>query len=338
MDLLKKALFILLSSAFIILILLFFFELLFNVTYQFPKKIDFGVTFSQKYARQLSLDWRELYLKILDELSVKKIRISSYWDEIEKNPTEFDFEELDFMVSEAKKRNVLVILVVGEKQPRWPECHTPSWARNLTKEDRQQKILEFMKKVIQRYNDEQQIWAFQVENEPLLPIFGDCIDKPDTNFLKREVVFVRSLTDKQLIISDSGELGNWILPMQLSDVFGTTLYRVVYNDITGYTYYPLMSYLYNFKSAIVRKLFAPQNLKTIIIELQGEPWSHENNLEKVSLTTQTNKFSPEKFKEYINFAKKTGFDEMYLWGVEWWYWISQRGYPQYWEYAKELFR
>lgn len=318
-------------------ILLLLGQTIFNLTYQFPEKVNFGVTFSQKYASQLSGDWRDVYIKILDDLKVGHLRISSYWDEIEKSPSQFNFEDLDFMLSEAEKRGAKVILVLGERQPRWPECHTPTWASSLNKASRQQKVLEFTKEVVQRYKNNKIIWAFQVENEPLLPIFGDCND-PDPGFLKKEVALVRSLTDKTIIVSDSGELGYWILPMQLSDVFGTTLYRIVYNPITGYTHYPILPYFYNLKAYFVKKLFAPGNLKTVIIELQAEPWSHENNLEDTPLFTQVNQLSLDKFKEYVDYAKGTGFDEIYLWGVEWWYFMETQGYPQYLEFAKTLFR
>ena len=46
----------------------------------------------------------------------------------------------------------------------------------------------------------------------------------------------------------------------------------------------------------------------------------------------------EKFNENIEYAKKTGFDEMYLWGVEWWYWMKQKGDNSYWNRVKELFK
>jgi len=45
----------------------------------------------------------------------------------------------------------------------------------------------------------------------------------------------------------------------------------------------------------------------------------------------------DKFDEIIDFAKKTGFDEQYLWGAEWWYWMKTQGNDEYWNHAKELF-
>ena len=51
------------------------------------------------------------------------------------------------------------------------------------------------------------------------------------------------------------------------------------------------------------------------------------------------KFFPLKdFQDIISYAKKTGFDTQYLWGIEWWYWMAEHGHPEYLEYAKTLFK
>jgi len=45
------------------------------------------------------------------------------------------------------------------------------------------------------------------------------------------------------------------------------------------------------------------------------------------------------FKKNITFAKEAGFDEVYLWGVEWWYLLKEKkNYPNYWETAKKLWQ
>jgi len=31
----------------------------------------------------------------------------------------------------------------------------------------------------------------------------------------------------------------------------------------------------------------------------------------------------EQFKKNIEFAQKTGFDTIYLWGAEWWHWLKR---------------
>lgn len=320
-----------------LLMILLLGNVIFEKIYPLPSQVIYGVTFSPKYARYLNLDWQKTYIQILDELEVRYLRIPGYWEILEPKSGKYNFSETDFMLYEADKRNARVILVLGMKQPRWPECQVPIWAKDLSVSERRQKILSFIQKVVDRYKDNQAIWAWQVENEPFLPFFGEGCDRADVNFLRTEVNLVRSLSDKKIIVTDSGELGTWLVPMQLSDIFGSTLYRDVYNPLLGYLSYPVLPYFYNIHSQLVRKLFAPLNKETMIIELQAEPWLSNGDLSR-NYSEQARLFPLLKMQSYINYAKKTGFAKMYLWGVEWWYFMAENGYPQYLDYAKTLFK
>lgn len=309
--------------------------LIFDRFYPYSGQVKFGVTFSPKYARYLKLDWQKTYIRVLDELKVKNLRIPSYWDILEPEKDKYDFSWVDFMLDEAAKRQAQVILVLGVRQPRWPECHIPKWAKGLSVAQRQQKVLQFVQKMADKYKDHPAVSAWQVENEPLLPFGEDC-DAPDKEFLKQEVALVKSLSNKPIIMTDSGELGLWVTSMQLSDIFGTTLYRQVYDKYLGYVTYPLPPYFYSIKSNLVRNIFAPQNQKTMVVELQAEPWLADGFLGPAK--EQAKLFPVEKIGSYIDFAKKTGFDETYLWGIEWWYFMAANGYPEYLNFAKTLFR
>lgn len=331
----KSPLKILVSVLFALILLIFLGEFIFNSTSNFPQKIEYGVTFSPIYARYLGLNWQKTYSALLDDLKVRNLRIPGYWDILQPQSTEYDFSQTDYMLDEAGKRGARVMLVVGGRQPRWPECHIPAWAKSLKLQDRQKKALEFIQTVVDRYKDSPQIWAWQVENEPLLGGFGEGCDSPDVNFLKKEIELVKSMDSKSIIITDSGELGFWIVPMQLSDIFGTTLYRRVYDKRIGYLTYPVLPYFYTVRSSLTR-IFAPGNKKTIITELQAEPWLGGGVF--ASVDEQANLFTKKDLENYLNFAQKTGFDEIYLWGVEWWYFMSQNGHPEYLEYAKSLFK
>ena len=239
--------------------------------------------------------------------------------------------QVDFMLDEAKKREAKVILTLGIKQPRWPECHIPKDIKSLPVGERQRLALEYIEKVILRYRDRSEIAYWQVENEPTLDFFGHNCDRFDEEFLKKEVELVRDLSDKPIMITDSGELGAWETPMKLSDIFGISVYRKVYNPTLGYASYPLLPYFYNIKSKLAG------NKKTFIAELQAEPWFYNNFAVGTETAEQVKLFSPEEFRENVNFAKQTGFSEIYLWGVEWWYFMKEQGQPEYWDFAKTLF-
>ena len=300
------------------------------------ENMDFGVTFSQLFAEQMELDWKKAYLAALDELNVKKLRLIAYWQKIEPNEGEYSFDDLDWQINEAEKRDAQVILAVGRKLPRWPECHVPEWARGLDESEQQEKLLSLLTQIINRYKDNQTIKIWQVENEPFLMGFGEC-PRLDKEFLKKEIDLVRELDSKKrpILMTASGELSLWTQPALIGDIFGTTLYRIVWSDLLQkHVEYPIPAVFYNKRAELVKWLTGID--KAVIIELQAEPWSHlmiyENTLEEQFKTMDF-----ERFKEIIDYAKYTGFDEAYLWGVEWWYWIKENHeIDVYWNEAQKL--
>ena len=118
----------------------------------FPKEnknISWGVNLSQKHAQSLGIkDWKQAYTDILDEMGVKKIKIGTYWDYHEWEPGQYKFNELDWQIQEAEKRDAEIILVMGMKTIGWPECHLPEWAKDLTKEEQQKSILKYLEQLV----------------------------------------------------------------------------------------------------------------------------------------------------------------------------------------------
>ncbi|MBI2637777.1 MAG: beta-galactosidase, partial [Candidatus Sungbacteria bacterium] len=186
-------------------------------------KMKYGMTFSKIYSEKLNGDWKTTYAALLDELGVRRMRLSAYWSEIEKEEGVYDFSDLDWQVNEATKRNAEVILAVGQKLPRWPECHIPEWASTYSKSERQERLLGHIEAVIRRYQHNPSITMWQVENEPFLP-FGEC-PALDEAFLLREVALVHSLDrTRSILLTDSGEIGRWTKAARIGDEFGTTMY------------------------------------------------------------------------------------------------------------------
>jgi hypothetical protein len=298
-------------------------------------KITWGVNFSQKHAQNLGLDWKETYSAFLDDLAVKNIKLATYWDLIEKNKGEYNFEDLDWQIKKAEEKDVKILLVIGMKTPRWPECHIPDWAKGLNKEEQQERISNLIEKIVLRYRDSSVISIWQVENEPFFP-FGECpwVDK---DFLRKEIELVKSLDlqHRPVLISESGEFPLWIMAAQFGDVVGVTMYKKVWVHQVGvYLTYPFPPVFYYRKAEIVRKLFGKE---VIGIELQAEPWGPKLLYES-SLEEQEKTMNLEQFKYNINFAKKTGLDTHYLWGAEWWYWMKEKqNQTEIWEEAKKLF-
>jgi hypothetical protein len=300
-----------------------------------PGSATFGVNFSQKHAQNLGLDWKDAYLALLDELKVKKIRLAVYWDLIEKKEGEYDFGDLDWQIEEAGKRGAEIILAMGMKTPRWPECHFPEWTVGLDKEKRQEKVLSLLQEIVLRYRDKDSIWVWQVENEPFFP-FGEC-PPFDDDFLKEEINLVKllDLGSKPILMSDSGEWSFWIKPAKLGDIVGVTMYKKVWVEQWGFYFnYFFPSVFYQRRAELIKRFFGKD---VICVELQAEPWGPKL-LYDIMPEEQKKTMDLERFKKNIEFARKTGLDTFYLWGGEWWYWMKEKqNQPEIWEEAKKLF-
>ena len=307
----------------------------FNLPGGAPREdVSLGMTFSSRYAESLGLNWKETYLALLDEVRVKKMRLPVYWDLVEKEKGVYDFSDVDWQLDEAKKRNVAVILTVGIKVPRWPECHIPQWVGNDALV-RREGILSFIETTVTRYRAHPAIAKWQVENEPFLR-FGICPEF-DVKVLDEEIALVKRLDpSRPIVVTDSGELSLWVHAAARGDEFGTTLYRDIYSKkVGGYFEYPIGPNFFRFKEKMVR-LFTEQKHFSVI-ELQAEPWA-SGWIANVPLEEQYRTMNAGRLRENVDYARQVGFHDIYLWGGEWWYWMKvQKNAPETWEMGKELF-
>lgn len=320
----------------ITVIIIFFVIFLLSRGYIYDKKdVIYGVTFSPRQAENLGLNWQENFLAILNDLKVRHLRLSAYWNEIEPNINEYNWNRLDWQIDEASKVNAEIILAVGGRLPRWPECHFPSWINDVTKEQKDKELLEYIKETITRYKDNKNIVAWQVENEPFLINFGEC-PKLDKDLLDEEIALVRSLDKRQIIITDSGELSTWVPASKRADIFGTTMYLNTYSRLLqSYVHYPIEPGFFRFKKNIARIFSKPD--KWLVIELQAEPWGSKQ-FQDLSKSERDLTMNLQKFKDIIEFSRQTGFQEYYLWGAEWWYWEKTvNNDSAVWEEARKLF-
>ena len=167
------------------------------------QEFKFGATFIPSYARYFGLEPKDTLQAMIDELGIRHYRFVSYWDEIEKTPGVYDFEELDWQFEKARASNSTVTLAIGLRQPRWPECHMPTWASSQPKDVWYPQLKTFMTKVIERYKDVPFLESYQLENEFFLDVFGICPDFSRDRLID-EYNLVKSLDpNRTLIISRS---------------------------------------------------------------------------------------------------------------------------------------
>jgi len=303
-----------------------------------PEEIQYGVSFNTLYARELGLPWKKVYEAIIYDLNVKHLRLAAHWNMIEPQNNQWNFEEIDYQITLAEENGVEVIFAVGRRLPRWPECHEPEWADALRWEEQQTEIKEYITAVVNRYKNSPAITYWQVENEPFLNVFAPehCGGELDVDFLEEEIALVESLdATRDILITDSGNLGLWGGAYKRGDAFGTSVYVYLWNPDVGPFRSFLAPHFYRFKAGVMQILFGKK--ETMLIELSAEPWLLQP-VTDTSLAIQLERMNIAKFKEIVLFAEKTRFEKQYLWGAEWWYYLLQEGNDEFWIEAKKLFK
>ncbi len=301
-----------------------------------PERISYGMSFNTPYARELGLDWQQTYDAIIDELGVRKLRLAAHWPMVEPADDVWNFEELDYQVRKAEEVGATVVFAVGRRLPRWPECHIPEWIKGQSKENEQTEQLEYMTKVIERYKDSPAIIYWQVENEPFLSMFAfEHCGPLDEAFLAREVELVRSLdATRPILVTDSGNLGTWAGAFRHGDAFGTSVYVYFWNPELGQFRTVLPPWFYRAKERVMKLWYGDK--PTFLIELSAEPWLIEPVV-NVPLDVQYSRMNIDKFNDILAYAERTRYEEQYLWGAEWWYWLHKQGEDAMWNRGKELF-
>ncbi|MFA6504291.1 MAG: beta-galactosidase [Patescibacteria group bacterium] len=302
-----------------------------NLTFNLQQ--TFGVTFSKPYAEEFKLNPDEVLTAILDDLGVRRFRIPAYWSLIEAKQGSWDWTWLDDELDAISARNGKVVLAIGEKLPRWPECWIPDWAIKLPESEREKAASDYLEKTVMRYKNNPSIISWQVENEPSFT-FGIC---PQTRkgFFDDEVKLIHNLDDRPIATTDSGELAFWSIGKKV-DQLGVSVYRVVIGPLGTLRYWFVPPQFYLRKGQILSSFWGFTNF--YISELQMEPWTKRPSLLETPLDEQMRTFDLQQMQDNIDFAKNSGISTIDLWGVEWWYWMKTvNNRPEFWDAAKTLF-
>lgn len=303
----------------------------------YPDAYTYGVSFNTPYARELGLNWEEVYTAVLRDLGVRHVRLAAHWPMVEPADDAWNFTELDRQMDLAETYGADVVLSVGRRLPRWPECHVPEWADELTWATQQDEIREYMRAVIARYKDHPALLYWQVENEPFLTVFAyEHCGLLDKDFLDEEIVLVKHLDPTHpVLVTDSGNLGVWYGAYRRGDLFGTSVYVHLYNPQTGPFKSLLPPDVYVAKRKFMELVYGTK--ETLLIELSLEPWLEES-VTTAPLETQFERMPVTRLDEILSYAHETKLSRQYLWGVEWWYWLKVRhAHPEYWERARSIF-
>jgi len=162
-----------------------------------PAPVQVGISFSPQRAAYLGLDYRVAF-KRLEAMHFRLIRLSTYWDQVDRE----GYDQLDWLMSEARKSHQPVALTVGMKALGWPEFFIPASAAPVgglhqgqdvaTDSAFREAALSFVDATVDRYRDNPVLIAWQVENEPFNRA-GPQRLWIDAEFLRDEIASVRAL-------------------------------------------------------------------------------------------------------------------------------------------------
>ncbi|HKX72904.1 MAG TPA: hypothetical protein VJM32_02740 [Candidatus Saccharimonadales bacterium] len=317
--------------------LLAFFQLLNIFVFTPVKDPNYGVSFSVKQARNLGLDWKATFLAVVDDLDFKYLRLMSYWDESERVRGELDFADLDWQMDEAAKRGVNVSLGAGLRQPRWPECHEPAWADELSGHEWKQALYAYMEIVANRYKNHPALDTWQLENEGMNNWFGTC-DLPDRERLNEEFALMKQWDPNHPVMMSLSDQHGLPINPPVPDAYGYSVYRVVWNDKfppNGYMYYPTPIWYHRLRGEVIKFM---QKRPLFIHELQMEPWGQQD-FKNLSIKEQDKSMSLRQIPKSFMFARQIGMKDIYLWGAEWWYWRKTvHNDPTVWETVRQELR
>lgn len=296
--------------------------------------LSLGTTFISDYAQSFGLDPKETLNAILSDLKIKQIRLVSYWDQIEATPGSYDFSNLDWQFALVNQYGAKVSLAVGLRQPRWPECHEPTWALSEPKTQWQPQLYKFMEAVVDRYKNNLALNDYELENEFFMTVFGTCTDFDRSRFVA-EFKMVKAWDQTHpIMISRSN---NWVgipIGQPKPDQFGISIYKRVWDKAITHRYfeYPLPAWFY---SALAGWGQIISGRDMIIHELQAEPWP-PNDIHEASLQEQYKSMNAKRLKDRISYGEATGMRTIDLWGAEWWYWVkTKQNDPSVWNVVKD---
>jgi hypothetical protein len=255
----------------------------------------------------------------------------------EPQPDQYDFSELDWQFDKVEAAGGEIALAIGLRQPRWPECHGPDWAMQKSIPDWTEDLKEYMGVIIDRYKDRDVLVEYQLENEYLLSVFGDCPDHSRERLIDEYNYVKQKDPSRPLIVNRSNNaVPSWPVRAPRADKVGAAVYKRVWDKtVTRKNFeYPIPAWFYGFLAGGTE---LTTGRESIIHELQMESWlSDGKSMRNAEIDDLYGTFGPEDVATRLDYAKESGIRTIDMWGVEWWYQMKTlRDAPEIWNAAKE---
>jgi hypothetical protein len=314
--------------------------------------VQVGISFSPERAEYLGLDYRDAF-KRLEALHFRIIRLSAYWDEIDRD----GYGRLDWLMNEARRSHQPILLTVGMKALGWPEFFIPpallpvnigSGQDIATDAGLRNATLSFIGDTVLRYRDSPVLYAWQIENEPLNRA-GPQRLWIDASFLKAEVSSVRQVDDhhRPMIVNafshfnlifdqvsarqgfdlqqllgfdaDSAERDS-LSVLSKGDILGLDVYTAIGYQFLGQNHLAQADADWPERLAGVRDLARSQDKQAWITEAQAEPWEASDGS-----FANPKSISPKAIRSTFANLKDEGYSTVLFWGAEYWLWQQDHG-------------
>lgn len=294
--------------------------------------IALSTTFSHRQIEWLGIPVLPA-LELSCSLGFRHLRLAAYWSEIERSPGQYDFSLIRQLLQRCEQLGQPVMVTLGVKAPRWPEFYWPAF---VTPDPRQREsqlaVLAFIKRTVQELSRFDCISHWQVENEPLDPVWPSG-QKIPLVFLEEEVALVRQLDRRPIVLTawanDLVVNRAWGKLSRLADVLGLDIY---YRQFMGA---PIGQPVYagpRVTMAQLRQQVAQANVPVWITELQAEPWEANDDAYRSS---RTGSLTPELLHQFMAKTLPLGASEIWLWGLEYWLYRRSQGDERYLQQVRE---
>lgn len=323
---------------------------------------SYGFTYGFEDAGWYSLDPKESYIKLLDEVNFEWVRLSFFWGEMTDKGGNLTLDDLVFAIEEAQKRDVKVVIALGAKTPSYPEFHWPKEVAAKVKfgdaitasHPVAADILEIDKKVVERLAPYKNIAYWQVENEPYLANINNW--KIDKSLLTAEVKVVRNAdpAKRPVILNHVGpatvdrRYKDFYDILQPRDILAVNSYfktqgiylisfKVLGKQINigwpRWLVWPVQSWM--FLSPDFRGLAAEANKKGLefwLLEVQAEPYIRE----LADAQGEDLSFGAEDLVKADAFIRSHGVNTIGFWGAPFWLYREKLGDNSWMDAAKKI--
>lgn len=315
--------------------------------------VQVGASFSPSRAAYLGLDYQSAFRR-LEAMHFRVIRLSAYWDEI----TADGYDQLDWLMTEAKHSHQPVVLTVGMKGLGWPEFFIPATAMPMIPLKNGQDMagvpsvrdgaLAFVEQTVLRYRDNPALYAWQVENEPFNRA-GPSRLWIDSAFVRDEATSVRQLDGhhRPVIVNafshfnllfdqasarqgfdlrgllgfdaDSAETDS-LSVLKRGDLLGLDVYTAIGYQFLGQNHMSRADSDWPDRLARLLDVAHSQGKLAWVTEAQAEPWDASPDTFSNPQST-----SPQAIRSIFANLKDAGFTTVLFWGSEYWLWRQDNG-------------